>query len=81
MSIKPLDLEKVELEFEHEEDDIYQISRATAKKMREEAAKQKIDKAIELFAMSCGNVCDNCNDDISKELDKIQEDIELIEEE
>jgi hypothetical protein len=70
--MKPVVMEELEFEFEEE---TYRLSHEDAKKFRAEVEKQKIERAIEMFAMSCGDICDNYND---AELDAIE--LEITEE-
>jgi hypothetical protein len=65
-----------EIEFEHEEE-TFTLSKEASKAFRLEVEKQKIEQAIEIFAMSCGNLEDP---DMDQRLREIEDNIELLEE-
>lgn len=65
-----------EIEFEHEEE-TFTLSKEASRAFRLEVEKQKIDQAVELFAMSCGNLEDS---ELDQKLREIEDNIELFEE-
>lgn len=67
---KLIPMEEMEFDFEEE---TFTLSKEASKKLREEVERQKVDQAIELFAMSCGNL----DTELDKQMDEIE--LELIE--
>jgi hypothetical protein len=69
---KLVPLEDIEFEFEEE---TFTLSQEASRKFREEVERQKIKQAIELFAMSCGNL----DPELDRQMDQIE--LELVEDE
>lgn len=64
-----------ELEFEYDEE-TFILPNAVGKMLKEEAAKQKISQAIEMIAMSCGDLD---IDGLNEKLDEVESNLELVE--